>query len=699
MSRHLALAVLMAFGFSTMAIAQAELRILPDGAADPRTKARTLYEGSGFKPPMERDAWIARAKQVRERVLMAAGLWPMPAKGPLNAVIHGKIDREDYTIEKVYFESWPGFFVTGSLYRPKGKTDPLPAVLSPHGHWDKGRFYVAGSADVKKQLDAGLEKTEAAAKYPLQARCANLAKLGCIVFHYDMVGYADADEQRFPHRKIYLDVDSDQRSIGIFGLQTWNSIRAMDFVLSLPDVDKERVACTGASGGGTQTFVMMAIDDRLKVAAPVCMISAGNHQGGCVCENSSLLRVFTDNVEISAAFAPRPFVHPTATGDWTAKYLEEGFPETKAVYRLFGAEGMVESMRQEAGHNYNLRGREAVYNFFNRHLKLGHGGALAEQAFVPVPPAELSVFDATHRRPAHAVDAAGLKRLIVAESARQMDSFRPRDAQSLRAYRQMVGTALRTMLATEMPAADGVAIRAAGEMTGMPWKVEKLILSRQGSAEQLPALLFTPANAKGAATVVIHPQGKSAALGQGGAAKVVAGLLERGQTVLVPDVYLTGELRPAAAPANAPNVQFYAGYNRTPIANRAHDILTAVACLKARTHLAGVSLVGLDDAGPWCLLARSIAGDAVARLAADADGFDFEKVQSVNDENYLPGSLKFSGLWGLATVGAPGEMMVWNSAREMPAVLRSAYSAVNAGGKLRMEAKAEAADVVGWITK
>ena len=109
----------------------------------------------------------------------------------------------------------------------------------------------------------------------------------------------------------------------------------MQALLSLPDVDKNRIACTGASGGGTQTFILMTIDDRLKVAAPVCMISAGDHQGGCVCENNSLLRIGTDNVELSSTFAPRPFIHPTATGDWTKEYLEKGYPETLGVYRLF----------------------------------------------------------------------------------------------------------------------------------------------------------------------------------------------------------------------------------------------------------------------------------------------------------------------------------------------------------------------------
>ena len=95
---------------------------------------RTLYQGSGFTPPTNKEDWQKRAEYLRQQVLIAAGLWPMPPKPELKAVIHGKVERDDYTVEKVFFQSHPGFYVTGNLYRPKGKTGPFPGVLSPHGH-------------------------------------------------------------------------------------------------------------------------------------------------------------------------------------------------------------------------------------------------------------------------------------------------------------------------------------------------------------------------------------------------------------------------------------------------------------------------------------------------------------------------------------------------------------------------------------
>ena len=116
----------------------------------------------------------------------------MPAKTPNHAVIHGRVDRDGYTVEKVYFQSYPGHFVTGSLYRPKGRTGRLPAVLAPHGHWANGRFFDAGAKEIRWQLVRGEERFEVGGRYILQALCVQLARMGCVVFQYDMVGVADS---------------------------------------------------------------------------------------------------------------------------------------------------------------------------------------------------------------------------------------------------------------------------------------------------------------------------------------------------------------------------------------------------------------------------------------------------------------------------------------------------------------------------
>src|SRR5207245_8595321 len=173
-------------------------------------KPKTLNDYFPMTPFADRASWEARRQELREQVLVATGLWPMPEKTPLQPIIHGTIDRDDYTIEKVFFASYPGHYVSGNLYRPRpasgGRQPPdgkRPGVLCPHGHWANGRFYDAGEKAARAQVDQGAEKTMEGAHYPLQARCAQLARMGCVVFHYDMVGLADS--QPFKHRECLTD--------------------------------------------------------------------------------------------------------------------------------------------------------------------------------------------------------------------------------------------------------------------------------------------------------------------------------------------------------------------------------------------------------------------------------------------------------------------------------------------------------------
>ena len=162
------------------------------------------------------------------------------------------------------------------------------------------------------------------------------------------------------------------------GLQLWNSIRAIDFVSSLPEVDPGRIAATGASGGGTQTFLLMAVDDRVKAAAPVNMISAIMQGNGC--EEAPNLRVGAFNVMFAATMAPRPLLMVSATGDWTRNTPKEEFPAVQGIYRLLDAEQNVESVQIDQGHNYSKESREAVYGFFNAKL-LGANGPVTEQRY------------------------------------------------------------------------------------------------------------------------------------------------------------------------------------------------------------------------------------------------------------------------------------------------------------------------------
>src|SRR5947199_3513995 len=312
-------------------------------AADRRAgKLKDLNTPREFPAIHSRSEWESRAKEIREQILVSCGLWPLPEKTPLHARIFGKVERGGYSVEKVYFQTFPGFYLAGNLYRPLGKeSGPFPAILNPHGHWANGRM-----ADT----DEG----------SIAARCINFAKQGMIAFSYDMVGYNDTGFPDWPqgeefykrHRRFATNEVNLLWNISLMGLQTWNSIRALDFLESLAGADKSRLACTGASGGGTQTFILGAVDDRPAAQAPIVMVSH-SMQGGCSCENAPGLRVDYSNMEIAAVPAPRPQILVAATGDWTRATLEIEGPAIEKIYRLFGAPEKLRYVRFDFNHNYN----------------------------------------------------------------------------------------------------------------------------------------------------------------------------------------------------------------------------------------------------------------------------------------------------------------------------------------------------------
>ena len=384
----------------------ADVRVLPDGQAPKDKRLDPPKDLNGYFPmevPASKEAWAQRADTIRKQTLVSLNLWPMPTKAPMKPVIHGLIEREDFTVERVYFESFPGFYVTGSLFRPKGKHGPFAGVLCPHGHWANGRFYDAGEQAVRQQIVVGAERFELSGRYPLQARCIQLARMGCVVFHYDMIGYADSQQISFAVAHHYgerrpnmetptawglFSPQAELRLQSVMGLQTLNSICALDFLQSLPDVDPKRIGVTGASGGGTQTFILCSIDPRPAASFPAVMVSTAM-QGGCTCENCSLLRVGTGNIEFAGLFAPKPLAM-TGADDWTKEIMTKGMPELIKLYDLLGAKDNVKTTAYlHFPHNYNQPSRAAMYSWFNQHLKLGFNDPIVEGDFQPLSQAEL----------------------------------------------------------------------------------------------------------------------------------------------------------------------------------------------------------------------------------------------------------------------------------------------------------------------
>ncbi len=684
-----------------------DTQLFPDKARpeDRRlTVVRTLNDKDFFlQPPTTRQAWEARRQRVREQLLVALGLWPMPNKTPLHPVIHGRIDREGYSVEKVFFASHPGHYVSGNLYRPRTKdgqlpAGKLPAVLCPHGHWRDGRFFDAGLAEAKKQVASKAEQTLEGARYPLQARCAQLARLGCVVFFYDMVGYADS--KSIGHGA-FSDADAELRLHNLMGLQTWNSIRALDFLTSLPEVDAQRIGVTGASGGGTQTFILCAIDERPAAAFPAVMVST-QMQGGCVCENTSYLRIGTGNVEFTALFAPKPLAL-SAANDWTIDIETKGLPELKKIYQLYDAEDKVTARCwKEFGHNYNQPAREMMYNWFNRHLKLGHPEPIVEQPFVPVPPAELSVYDEKHPRPADNVNAERLRQYLTTLHEKQLAELQPRDAAKLAEFRRIVEPALRVLLCSSLPEPATVEAREYGSPKVNGATAKGYLLGRQGQGEQVPVVWLQGASFNGTVVIWVDPRGKSSVEVGQRLADPVKKLLDAGAAVLAVDLFGTGELTPEKPmPVDRRFAGYTFGYNRPLLAQRCHDLLTTIGFARQQKGVKQVHLLGRASAGPWVLLARGLAGDVVARTAVDAHQFRFEKVRTLTDEMMLPGALKYGGLPAFTALAAPNELLIHHATGTgLGRLVKQAYQAANAEEKFTHYGEELAEEkLVAWLLR
>lgn len=687
-------------------------RVFPDGEKPSDSRLGKPKDLNGYFPfavPATKQGWDDRARQVREQLLVANGLWPMPEKTPLNPVIHGKIERDGYTVEKVYFASLPGHYVSGNLYRPTAKpAGKRPAILNPHGHWPNGRFMEASDDAVKKERATKDKKTgqpaegsDESARYPLQAKCVGLARMGFVVFLYDMVGYADS--KAIGHRVGFTDAAAELRLQSFMGLQTWNSVRALDFLSSLPDVDPKRIAVTGASGGGTQTFLLCAIDDRPIAAFPAVMVSTAM-QGGCICENCSYLRVGTGNVEFAGLFGPKPLAMSGAN-DWTKEIETKGLPELKQLYKLLGKEDLVDARCwPEFGHNYNQVSREYMYRWFNKHA-LGMDAPVGEKPFKPVPPKELSVYDADHPRPKDEVNAARLREVMSEASDKQMKALEPKDAKGLAEFRRIAGTALRVMIADSLPRESEVEVvkkvnevKLAGGVV-----VHQVVIGRKGAGESVPVVgIHDPKTFKDTLVVWAHPKGKASLFDKGELVPEAKAVLAKGAGIMAPDLFQTGELvGDKPFPVNAGYAGYTYGYNRSVFANRVHDLLTVLRFARSHPKCKTLYLVGWEQAGVWAAAARALAGDVVSRTAADMNQFNFDKITSTVDEEMLPGAVKYGGSAMFVALCAPGEVFAHNHAGTSSGHLsKAAYDAAEAKDKLkRTPAKAKASEVVDWLLR
>jgi uncharacterized protein len=313
-----------------------------------------------------RASWEKRATMIRNGITEGLKIDKMPQiTQKFSPIIRNKHILDGYMVENIAIESFPGFYITGNLYRPSDTLKTHPAILCPHGHGEDYRF-----------------------SHDMQVLCASLARMGAIVFAYDMIGLGESKQV------------THQIPIAAL-LQTWNSKRIVDYLITRSDVDAKNIGITGHSGGGTQTFLITAIDNRITASAPVVQVSA-HFFGGCVCESGMPIHrtknYQTNNVEIAALCAPRPLLIVSDGADWTRNTPRVEYPYIQKVYAVYDAEHKVENVHFPAGkHDYGYSKRAVVYLFLAHHLHLDISKIPYEEGFNEnfvtfLPKSELKVF-------------------------------------------------------------------------------------------------------------------------------------------------------------------------------------------------------------------------------------------------------------------------------------------------------------------
>jgi dienelactone hydrolase len=648
-------------------------------ASDQRgSKPKTLNTLRDFPKIGSKSEWQTRAKEIREQILVSCGLWPMPEKAPLKAEIFGKITRDGYTIEKVALQTYPGFYLAGNLYRPLGKGNgPFPAILNPHGHWKNGRMADEESGSIA-------------------ARCISFARQGMIAFSYDMVGYNDTAQVK---HNFASNPTNLLWNITLMGLQTWNSIRALDFLSSLSDADKSRLACTGESGGGTQTFMLGAIEDRLTVQAPIVMVSH-SMQGGCLCENAPGLRVEYSNMEIAAVPAPRPQILVAATGDWTKDTPTVEGPAIESIYRLFNATDRFRHVRFDFGHNYNQTSREAVYEWFGKWLpKRSEASPIKEAAYTKEPDQDLRVWP-DGKLPGDALNEEALIRSLIGRYQSQWQALKPKDQRSLEEFKKTILPAWRHTLQVDIPE-KGMVVQTSEPQKTSGYTFTKMLLGRAGRGDRIPVLMINPQQDSHRLLVVLaHPKGKSAYVDSAekpiGLAKK---LLDRGQSIILVDTFLTGEsANPEVEKARKHFSDHFSTYNRTDLQERVQDLITVSVFAQNHSKGRNVVLCGMGRAGLWSLL----AAPAVDAVVADCDSLETASDNAwLEQDLFVPGIRKIGGFEGVTALAAPHPVLLHNTGeRFSTAWLAEVYGNLKTAKALHREsARLDDETIVNWIAQ
>jgi cephalosporin-C deacetylase-like acetyl esterase len=546
-------------------------QIFPTDAAE---RLQVYYERMTDPLPLRvtsKAEWLERRPVVRERVITALGLSPQPDRLPLDVRTGGTLQRDGYRVERIYWQTWPQVWASGWLYLPDEIEGKVPAVLNPHGHWSSG------------------------ARHPnVQSRLISLARLGYIALAVDSEHLYD-----YPTGVTPLTV------------MTYNNLRALDYLTSRADVDRDRLGVVGESGGAQQAMYLMAVDDRIRVAVLAILVShfrriLSNEGHHCACNHVPGVMRFTDEPELCGVPSPRALQFLTVTGDWTAEFPAHELEELRALYQLWGQPDRLDHRQFETPHDFTLEMREAAYTWLERELR-GNRKAepVAEPAHEVEDPESLLALDAPpaeHRGPDGILE--WYHKRVVAQPP-QIES-KP----SRRTYQERVRTEVRALLGEAAPVTLDTQWHAGerGEGKAGEWVANSRLVSFRSERDVRVPAVWLPGPGEGPwpALIAVHPDGKAAAL----RLSVVQGLHSQGYAVLAPDVRLRGEL-------SREWLHNSILWGRPEAGMAVTDVLACVQWLYGRedVDVRSLTLLGEGDQGVVALLAAGLDERVTATIA------------------------------------------------------------------------------------
>jgi hypothetical protein len=453
--------------------------------------------------------------------------------------------------------------------------------------------------------------------------------------------------------------------------------------------------------------MLAALDDRIDLAVPAVMVSTAM-QGGCTCENTSLLRIDTGNVEFAALFAPKP-LGLTAADDWTVEMKTKGFPGLKAHYEMLGAPDNVTLWANtHFKHNYNYVNRAAMYSWVNKHFKLGYKDPIVEPDYRRLSHAETTVWDEKHPQPEGGPEfERKLLATIHQDSQKQIAKARQKPAE----YRKLMGGALEVIIGRTLDTTGKTEFEWSEKMDRGDYLEMPGLLRNRTHGEELPIVFLYPKKWVGKTTIWIDKNGKSALFEKKGNGyqpnASVRKLITSGSTVIGVDLLYQGEfladgqsLELARKVENPREFAGYThGYNHSLFARRVHDILSVVDFVKDHERKSeSIDLVGLAGAGHWAAAARAVSGEVVTRAAIDTDGFRFVKLKDIRDTDFLPGGVKYDDLPGMIAVSAPAKIWLAGESNGGNKLINAIYQSAGATDQITI-GNGDVKNAIAWLLK